>query len=222
VITSPTDGQQLFGLININGSAEHPTAFDSYTLEYSDQSDPSGAWMLVQPTVQQQTTGGVLGTWNTNMIPDGIYRLRLRVFLTDGQSQEFTVSNLRVANTPPTPVPTTGAGIAEPAAGEPTLGPSPTSPIEQPPSSNPLAGDTTAPDTTTGGETAPFVPASSEPGSEKTTRINTQRVRGAFCAGVYITLVIFGIMIAYSLLRGRLRPYTRRLAWDVRDDYDHE
>ncbi|RPI99395.1 MAG: hypothetical protein EHM39_06610 [Chloroflexi bacterium] len=221
VITSPTDGQQLFGLINVTGSAEHPTAFDSYTLEYSDQSDPNASWMLVQPAVQQQTLNAVLGTWNTNMVPDGVYRLRLRVFLTDGQSQEFTVSSLRVVNSAPTPVPTTAAGVSDPAISAPVPGPSPTSPIEQPPSSNPLAGETTALDTT-GGETAPLAPVSSEPRAEKSTRINTQRVRGAFCAGVYLTLGIFGIMIVYYLLRGRLRPYTRRLAWDVQDDYEHE
>jgi hypothetical protein len=221
VITSPTDGQQLFGLINVTGSAEHPTAFDSYTLEYNDQSDPNAAWLLVQPAVQQQTQNGVLGTWNTNMIPDGVYRLRLRVFLTDGQSQEFTVSNLRVVNTAPTPIPTTAAGVSDPALNAPVAGPSPTSPIEQPPSSNPVAGDTTVLDPT-GGESAPLEAVSSGSRAEKSTRINTERVRGAFCAGVYITFGIFGMMLVYSLLRGRLRPYTRRLAWDVQDDYDRE
>jgi hypothetical protein len=28
IITSPVDGQQLFGLVNITGGASHPSAFD--------------------------------------------------------------------------------------------------------------------------------------------------------------------------------------------------
>jgi hypothetical protein len=221
LITSPIDGQQLFGLANIFGSAGHPTAFDYFTLEYNDQSDPNAPWLLVQPLVRQKTQDDVLGAWNTNMVPDGVYRLRLRVFLTDGQVGEFVVSNLRVINSQPTPVPTVGGLEATLTA--PTPGPSPTSPIQQPSSNNPSTGGIVG-QNTTGGELAPEqpTPVSSDQQTEKKTRINTSRVRGAFCTGVYLTLGVFGTMFVYTLIRGRLRPYTRRPTWQAQDTYDHE
>jgi hypothetical protein len=214
-ITSPQTGEQLFGPVNIVGSAAHPTAFDSYTLEYNDLSDPAAPWFLVQERVTQQVQNGILGTWNTNMVPDGMYRLRLHVFLDDGQVVEVEVSNLRVANTQPTAVPTVpSGGVGAPAA--PTPGPPPTSPVEQPPSNNPAAGisglDSAADDAQ-----APTSLNDGEAG-ERTTRVNLDRVRGAFCAGVYLALGGFVVMFAYLLLRGRLRPYARRTVWQPYDE----
>ncbi len=223
LITSPVDGQQLFGLVNITGGASHPSAFDYYTLEYNDQGDPTASWLLVQPLVEQQRQNDILGAWNTNMVPDGVYRLRLRVFLTDGQvGGEFVVSNLRVINSEPTPVPT--AGGSETSLNAPTPGPSPTSPIQQPAGINPSTGEFAGQDTT-GDQASPLSSEAVETSAqraEKTTRINTSRVRGAFCTGVYLTLGIFGVMLLYRLMRGRLRPYTRQLNWSGQDEYDHE
>lgn len=218
-ITSPVDGQQLFGLENIFGSAAHPTTFDSYTLEYNDLGDPGAPWLLVQPRIRQQVQNDILGAWNTNMVPDGAYQLRLRVYLTDGQVDEFIVMNLNVINSQPTPVPTAPAGAAGEATTIPTLGPSPTSPIQQPPSSNPALGDTSgqAAGDDVNGEAAPVDSASARP---KKTRINMARVRSAFCSGTYLTLAAFAAILVYSLLRGRLRPYTRRLIWQIREDFD--
>lgn len=223
IITSPVDGQQLFGQVNITGGASHPSAFDYYTLEYNDQGDPTASWLLVQPLVQQQRQNDILGAWNTNMVPDGVYRLRLRVFLADGEvGGEFIVSNLRVINSQPTPVPTVRG--AETSLNAPTPGPSPTSPIQQPASNNPSAGDFAGQDTTGGQASAAFPDAAetSAQSTEKTTRINIGRVRGAFCTGIYLTLGIFGVMLLYRLTRGRLRPYTRQLSWPDQDEYDHE
>jgi hypothetical protein len=222
VITAPVDGQQLFGLVNISGSAEDPTAFESYTLEYNDLGDPTAPWLLVQPRVQQQVKDNVLGTWNTNLVPDGTYRLRLRVFLQDGQVGEFVVSDLKVVNSVPTPVPTAASGAAVDAIpAVPTPGPSPTSLIVQPPSSNPSAGEVVgpvAPDSGPGiGESGPL---NVESPAKKTARINTGRVRSAFCTGVYLTLGAFGLMVVYVLVRGRLRPFTRRLLWQIQDEVD--
>lgn len=213
IVTAPANGQQLFGQVQIIGSAAHPTAFESYTLEYDDLGDPAVQWLLVQPRVQQQVQNNVLGAWNTIMVPDGVYQLRLRVVLTDGQIGEFTVTNLRVINSAPTPLPTAGAAL-EP--GVPTPGPSPTSAIDQPPSNNPAAGitglDVPTPESVSTG--------SASETSTATTRINTGRIWRAFCSGVYITLIVFGIMFVYMLLRGRLRPVTQRLMWHIQDELD--
>ncbi len=207
IITSPADGQQLFGMVNITGSAGHPSAFGSYTLEYDDLSDPAPQWFLVQERVTQQVQNGVLGTWNTSMVPDGVYQLRLRVILLDGQESSFIVSNLRVVNSQPTPIPTIAAGPADstPFAVAPGL-------IEQPPSNNP--------DVQTIGGPAPVVDTAPDQSEKTTTRINVSRVRDAFCSGVYLTLVLFGLMLGYVVLRGRLRPYARRIVWQSQDEID--
>jgi len=220
VIAYPAASQQLFGLVNIVGSAGHPTAFNSYTLEYNDLGDPGAPWLLVQPRVQQQVRDDVLGTWNTNVVPDGTYQIRLRVFLDDGQVGETIVSDLKVVNSQPTPVPTAATG-AELSPEAPTPGPSPTSPIEQPLSNNPAASglEGLGPDS---GDAEVDSPSSTDNGrTSSETRINTGRIRGAFCSGVYLTLVIFAVLLVYSLLRGRLRPYTRRVLWQPQD-YWHD
>jgi hypothetical protein len=217
VITFPATGQQLFGLVNILGSAGHPTAFNSYTLEYNDLGNPGAPWLLVQPRVQQQVRDDVLGTWNTTVVPDGTYQIRLRVFLDDGQVGETIVSNLKVVNSQPTPVPTaaTGADVAPVIA---TPGPSPTSPVEQPPSNNPSASGIEGLGPASDSEIGPSS-GTSTGRAKSETRINTSRIRSAFCAGVYLTLAAFGVLLAYSLVRGRLRPYTRRLSWQPQDTW---
>ncbi|MGQ9848571.1 MAG: hypothetical protein ACUVSU_00825 [Aggregatilineaceae bacterium] len=219
VISAPTEGQQLFGLVNILGSAEHSTAFARYTLEYDDLSDPTVTWLLVQPAVQQQVHDGVLGTWNTNVVPDGSYRLRLRVFLQDGQTGEFIVSNLRVVNRAPTPVPTIPASEGESMVPQFTPGPSPTSPIVQPPSNNPGLADFAS------AQQAPLEPASAPTQTrvirQSNARINLTRVRQAFCSGFYLAIGAFVLMIGYSLLRRYTHSPRRPASWSERwpDDW---
>lgn len=217
VITAPVDGQQLFGPVNITGSAGHTTAFASYRLEYDNMNDAAQQWFLVQEPVTQQVQDSVLGTWNTSMVPDGVYQIRLVVFLNDEQSGEFIVSNLRVVNSQPTPVPTVGSGLADITQSTVTPGgPTPTSPIVQPPSNNPNTEELLAP-----AATESFIGSETAATSAETRRINFSRVRDAFCSGVYLAVGIFGIMLVYSMLRRRLRPYTRRLVWQTPDDHDH-
>jgi hypothetical protein len=224
LITSPVENEQLFGLVSVVGSAGHTSSFDSYTLEYNDLSDPNAPWLLVQPSVRQQVTNDVLGSWNTNVVPDGVYSLRLRVFLQSGDvGGEFIVTGLRVVNTAPTPLPTT-AGSAGSIEATLTPGPSPTSPIQQPPSNSPatpevIFGLDSSANTgsTSGGSTA-----MGGSGSNSTTRVNTGRIRNAFCTGVYWAIGLFIVMLGYIVLRGRLRPYTRRVLWQIQDDLNDD
>lgn len=222
IITSPAENEQLFGLVSVIGSASHTTAFDSYTLEYNDLSDPNAPWLLVQPSVKQQVSNDVLGSWNTNVVPDGVYSLRLRIFLQNGDvGGETIVTGLRVVNTAPTPVPTT-AGASGALDATWTPGPSPTSPIEQPPSNSPATPEViTGLDTSanTGSTSGSTTAASS---STTTTRVNTGRIRNAFCTGVYWAIGLFVIMLVYVAMRGRLRPYTRRVLWQIQDDFDDD
>ncbi len=203
IISSPVHDAPLFGPVNITGSALHPTAFAGYTLEYDLASEIGEQWYPVQERVTQQVQDGVLGTWDTTTVPDGIYQLRLRVYLHDGTFSEAVVSGLRIQNSQPTPMPTLGPALAAPGAQPPTPGPSPTSPIVQPPSSNPQPA--------TGAE--PVQPADtgeprllqSSPGGS---RINFSRVRQAFCTGGYLALGAFAVLGLYSAARhlSRRRP----------------
>ncbi len=220
-ITSPAEGAQLFGAVNIFGSAQHPTSFKNYTLEYDDLADPAVSWLLVQTRVSQQVNNNVLGNWNTIVVPDGVYQLRLRVFLQDDTvGSEFTVSQLRVMNSAPTPVPTAATGGAGGLQPTPSPGPSPTSPVQQPPSNNPPAESITglnAEDTDPG---SPADTSNTSGRNASSTRVNTGRIRSAFCSGVYLALIMFALMLGYIALRGRLRPMTRRLLWQIQDEFD--
>ncbi len=215
VITFPADGAQLFGLVNILGSAAHPTGFARYALEYDDLSDPNVLWLLVQPPVQQQVHDGVLGTWDTNLVPDGFYRLRLRVFLDDERTGEYIVSNLRVANSLPTPVPTLPVVNVAPVSPVPSPGPSPTSPVFQPPGNTPASGEGP-------GSSQPPAPGSwggaGSSGEERTTtRVNTGRIGNAFCTGFYLAVVGFVLMLGYVLLRRRARTFPQATDWQPPD-----
>src|SRR5688572_9144597 len=101
VIATPTEGQQLFGVEQITGTATHPSQFAGYTLDWSNMRNPD-VWLPIQARVNQQVDNGVLGQWDTVAIPDGLYQIRLRVYLNDGSEVDFIVQNLAVVNSAPT------------------------------------------------------------------------------------------------------------------------
>jgi len=59
-------------------------------------------------TFTQPVQASALASWDTSLVTDGDYILRLRVFSQDGTSQDFTVTDLHVRNAvvPPTVTPT--------------------------------------------------------------------------------------------------------------------
>ncbi|MGB7337512.1 MAG: PKD domain-containing protein, partial [Phototrophicaceae bacterium] len=107
VIVAPLSGNIASGTVQVVGSASHPN-FLQYRLEYAQQNNPNNLWFPITGIVQQRVLAGVLGVWSTNSgaTPDGLYQLRLRVFLRDGTQQTTQVGNIRVQNQQPTPVPT--------------------------------------------------------------------------------------------------------------------
>lgn len=219
-IAFPADGAQLFGLVNIVGSAAYPTGFARYTLEYDDLSDPNVLWLAVQPPVQQQVRNGVLGTWDTNLVPDGFYRLRLRVILDDERTGEYSVSNLRVANSLPTPVPTLPVVNVAPISPMPSPGPSPTSPVFQPPGNTPASGEVP-------GSGQPSAPGSwggaGSSGEERTTtRVNTGRIGSALCTGFYLAAMGFVLMFGYVLLRRYKRASSPAVDWQPPDRWQDD
>lgn len=88
-ISSPVAGEALRGQVNIIGSTNVPD-FISAQLDFTYASDPTGTWFPLQ-TLPQSVFDSPLFTWDTTLITDGDYILRLRVFAGDGSFQEATV-----------------------------------------------------------------------------------------------------------------------------------
>ncbi len=140
-ITSPTEGQALAGLVTITGSANHPD-FARYELAYGPDPNPNDAW---QPFAEgkQPVNNGVLGTWNTSVVADGQYALRLRVVRKDSNYSEYFVRGLKVSNSAPIGTPTanplapTFPAEAATLPAEGTFQPQITVTVDQPPTSIP-------------------------------------------------------------------------------------
>jgi hypothetical protein len=88
-IASPVAGEVLRGQVNIVGSTNAPD-YISGQLDFAYASDSTGTWFPLE-TLPQSVFDSPLYTWDTTLITDGEYILRLRVFTGDGSLQEFTV-----------------------------------------------------------------------------------------------------------------------------------
>ena len=106
-ITFPAAGAVLRGDVKITGTTDVPN-FASAKLEFRYSSDPGETWFPLQ-SFTQPTTDSSIYVWNTSLITDGDYVLRLRATSADGIYQEVTVPvsirNDAPASTP-TPIPT--------------------------------------------------------------------------------------------------------------------
>jgi hypothetical protein len=96
-ISFPAAGEAVTGLVTILGSASHPF-FTEYDLSFSYQEDPSDTWFFIAEHVKQEIQTGPIGIWDTSGITDGIYRLRLRVFLEGRETLVAISDNIRVRN----------------------------------------------------------------------------------------------------------------------------
>lgn len=104
-ITSPASGDAIRGEVTITGTTDI-LGFASSQLDYSYASNPTDTWFALQ-TSTQPVVDSPLATWDTSLISDGDYVLRLRVFVEDGTYQEVTVPVRTQNDTPiitPTPI----------------------------------------------------------------------------------------------------------------------
>jgi hypothetical protein len=108
IIDSPRAGQVIQGSVVIRGKMD-TGVFQSFELGFAYANDPTHTWFLILESTAP-VPDGVLGTWDTSNITDGVYTLRLLVTLTDGAQVEALVKDLRVRNYTPietdTPSPT--------------------------------------------------------------------------------------------------------------------
>lgn len=102
IIVSPTDGQVVQGQVPIKGTTDVPN-FSSAEVAFSYAVDPTHTWFTIQ-TASLPVTGATITIWDTTVITDGDYVLRLRVNLQDGSTQDTTIK-LQVRNYTALPTP---------------------------------------------------------------------------------------------------------------------
>jgi hypothetical protein len=199
-ITSPRDRASVRGLVPIEGSATHPQ-FQKYEIHYGPEPNPGDQWTPIQgspftvPVVQ-----GRLGLWDTTIIPDGVYSLRLRVVRLDGNYDEYFVRGIQVSNTQPTDTPTPQA---TPTTAGPTETPAPTATIviAVPTAASPTPRPTTTP--------LPTAPPTDTP---EPLDLPFQNVSDAACWGVGATVAVFGAIGLFFALKGGLASFVGWLA----------
>ncbi len=200
IITSPAPAQTLIGVVNVQGTAASPN-FQRYRLEYAVQGSLEPEWFSIVE-IAQQVTNGTLALWDTTALPDGVYQLRLRVFLRSGAVLQTVVQGLNVVNRTATALPTLPQPTTPQPTALPTLGPSPTPLIQQPPTQPPRP-------TIAGIAPTPLPPSQGQRAVTQAALV-LQALQGAFCNGALFTLFAFGVFGVYRLFYVRVRPRLRR------------
>ncbi len=137
-IVAPSAGSTVRGQVVVGGTASHPD-FWKYEIRVAPGQNPNlsdDQWYRVVVR-EQPVIGGQLAVWDTTVLPDGPYTVRLRVVRNDGNWQNFDVLPLYVSNqvvptsTPLPPTPAPPSPTAPPTA-TPVLEPSPTIDLNTP------------------------------------------------------------------------------------------
>lgn len=175
--TAPLENAALNGIVTISGSA--PAAWE---LAFAYPNDPTGTWFLLASS-SDPFTGDLLAAWDTTLITDGPYTLRLRVFAADSIQDYFL--NIRIRNNSPTETPTP---IETPT---PTI--TLTASLTRQPSATPTVTYTPA---------LPPTPLPANPAALQTDEIGLHFGTGALTVAAIFSF--FGLLLALSLkLRSR-------------------
>jgi hypothetical protein len=116
-IHNPRSGAVLQGVIAIWGSTDL-AGYDHHQISFNYSDSHEDTWFLIAKS-DSKVSDGELATWDTTTVADGNYKIRLEVFLINGNSNEIVVDNLRVRNYTPietetnTPLIIKGEGIEE-------------------------------------------------------------------------------------------------------------
>ena len=151
VIAQPQQDAVVRGVVQVVGTATHPD-FQRYELYYTPWPVASdNAWIFIGPDAHyQQQPLGLLGTWDSRAVPDGVYGLRLRVVKKDGnyydsEARRVTVANVKAPDTPTpeaSPSVTPGGVPTQEPTQEPTLEPTATIMVQLPGQKTPPPGAT--------------------------------------------------------------------------------
>jgi hypothetical protein len=106
-ISTPKAGQVLRGQVQIAGNLDVPN-FTSAELAFAYSASDAAqtfAWFAIQ-TFSQPVKDSAIAVWDTTLLTDGDYTLRLRVIFLDGTSRDILVSGLKIRNDVPLPTET--------------------------------------------------------------------------------------------------------------------
>lgn len=98
-ISAPVVGEAVQGAVNVTGRTDVP-AFASAELAFAYADNPTGTWFLIA-ALDKPVDESLLAVWDTTLITDGNYSLRLIIHLQDGSALESLVTGLRVRNYTP-------------------------------------------------------------------------------------------------------------------------
>jgi 1A family penicillin-binding protein len=144
-VTQPRDGDLVEGIVPVYGSARMDE-LGYYEVQYGIGENPVGWGQITQNS--QSLEDGVLGSWDTRLLENGLYSLRVVVYDRHGNSAASPGVRVRVLNpTPtitetPTPTPTATPTRTQTPTPEGTETPTPT------PSASPTRTRTATPERT--------------------------------------------------------------------------
>jgi hypothetical protein len=95
-IISPQPGGVLQGNVPIKGSGRTLKKLIC-EIEFSYAENPTNTWFQIY-SGEIQEDQDLLGTWDTTMISDGIYTMRIKFFAQDRKEYVEVIPNLRVRN----------------------------------------------------------------------------------------------------------------------------
>lgn len=179
------------GKVQIIGSAWMPESiFQFYKVDFGYGPDPD-SWTTMGTTHETPVIDGVLETWHTEGLPDGIYSLRLHVVRIDGTYEEVIVRQIVVANVQPTetPIPTetpTPTPTITPTAATPTITIVQPTPTVIPPTPRPQPT---------------LVPRSGVPDVSSMLSLDLGALGQAFCYGAAVSGMMFLLIGMVVLLR---------------------
>ena len=101
MITSPEDGDEISGIVDIIGAANIPN-FGFYKLEMKRTEETNWLTILAGDEAKINDT---LGTWNTSLLSPGNHQLSLVVADNQGQTQTPCIIQVRVETAIETPLP---------------------------------------------------------------------------------------------------------------------
>jgi hypothetical protein len=133
-IASPEQNQMVRGVVPIVGSALDPQ-FWKYEVHYAPEPNPREQWVGIGGVHEAAVQDGLLETWDTTIIPDGAYTLRLRVVDRTGNYREVFAHGVQVVNAAPTETPRPTGTSRPTLTATPAATPTfmiPTSPLAQP------------------------------------------------------------------------------------------
>lgn len=96
-LTSPQFGETLSGVIDVEGTADIAN-FAFYKYEFRGSADSSGVWQAISAGTEP-VVDGLLGTWDTGLVPTGDYAFRLVVTDTSGNAPMPCEIQVRVVPT---------------------------------------------------------------------------------------------------------------------------